>query len=279
MASLLTTSLIRFFSGSPKIPEAKYKSVITKWGISAALNISTDGYVLADLANSTTNSTEPPQNSSSQTVCYIFDIGEKVHGQLTNGSSYAMDASETVAILLSLQLTDTLARVHVADAQRGFLVLGSFNATVANVTPLHGLGGIATSFNGTQIPLDQVNNAIPAGITFNVGRYGYGYGFRSATTYFGIAVLLGHIVLTIIYIGYALYDFFFVTHWTSSAWGGIGELITLCLDSRPSDEMQNTCVGIGEKETWRKRIFIRETGTTHVGVVVEKGMEGGLGEL
>ena len=101
--------------------------------------------------------------------------------------------------------------------------------------------------------------------------YGYGYGFRTATTYFGIAILLLHIVITIIYILYALYEFLYVTHWVSDRWSGIGELMALMMNSKQTTELQNTCAGIDSKYTWRKRVYIRETGEQHLGVVVGEG--------
>ncbi|KAF2445226.1 hypothetical protein P171DRAFT_318438, partial [Karstenula rhodostoma CBS 690.94] len=67
--------------------------------------------------------------------------------------------------------------------------------------------------------------------------------------------------------------------WTSGCWGGLGELIPLLLNSTPSAELQNTCAGVDSMVTWRKRVYIRETGDAHLGVVVGEGEARGNGAV
>jgi hypothetical protein len=275
-----------------KATESSYKSDIAKWGVSPALKLSTEWaealnipkegrnvsapsldmllstYVIAIANNATDNSTSKPRDLNNETVSFIFDIGQKNQNFLTDGDTYAMAASETVATLLSLQLTDALARIHLSDAKEGIVVLNHVNDTYVQVARLRYAAGLDSTFNGSTIPVSAVNDALPTGFTFKVSRYGYGYGLRTATAYFGVVVLLAHIVLTVIYILYALHEFFYVTHWTSGSWGDLGELMVLLINSKPSTELQNTCAGIDSKLTWRKRVYIRETEDAHLGVVV-----------
>lgn len=280
------------FRRPDKATESTYASDIAKWGVSPSLKLSTEWaealnipkeernlsapslqmllstYVVAIGNNATGNSTSKPQDLANETASFIFDIGQKGQNSRIDGNTYAMAASETVATLLSLQITDALARIHVSDAQDGVIALNHVNDTYVRVARLHHLAGLASTFNGSDVPVSVVNDALPTGFTFKVSRYGYGYGFRTATTYFGVTVLLAHVLLTIIYISYALYEFFYVTHWTSDSWGGLGELMMLLINSKPSMELQNTCAGVDSKLTWRKRVYIRETGDAHLGVVV-----------
>jgi hypothetical protein len=270
------------FQRPKEATESIYKSHIAKWGISPSLKLSTEWaealnipkeagmansnisapslqmllstYVLGRFSNATHD------DLANQTLSLYFDVGQNNKDKVLNGDNYAMAASETVATLLSLQLTDALARIHTSDAQMGVLVLNQINDTSAHVTRLLNLVGLSSTFNGTAVPVSLVNDALPTGFTIKISRYGYGYGFRTATIYFGVAILLAHVLITVIYVSYALYEFFYVTHWTSDSWGGIGELMVLLINSKPSIELQNTCAGIDSKLTWRKRVYIRETG-------------------
>jgi hypothetical protein len=280
------------FRRSKTATESTYKTDVAKWGISPSLKLSTDWaealnipnkqkntsasslelllntYLVPISNNGTDNSTSKRQDLTNDTISLIFDVGAKNQNFLAKADAYAMAASETVATLLSLQITDALARIHVSDAQNAFVVLNNINDTHVRAARLNHLAGILSTINGSAVSVSLVEEALPTGFTFKVSRYGYGYGFRTATIYFGVMVLLAHSLLTIVYIMYALYEFFYVKHWTSNSWGSIGELMVLLINSKPSTELQNTCAGIDSKMTWRKRVYIRETGDAHVGVVV-----------
>jgi hypothetical protein len=287
------------FRKPKKATENTYKSDVVKWGISPSVKLSTEWaemlnipkgegnlsapslqmllsrYVLANNNSKVDTSTRKRRDltmtdvtQTNDTVTYIFDIGAKGQNFFVNSDTYGNAASETVATLLSLQLTDALARVLLADAQKGLVILGQINDTYVQAAQLYHAAGLGSSLNGSAVSASIVNEKLTPGFTFKVSRYGYGYGFRTATIYFGVMVLLAHSLLTVIYIIYALYEFFYVKHWTSNSWSSIGDLIVLLINSEPSMELQNTCAGIDSKLTWRKRVYIREMADTHVGVVV-----------
>jgi hypothetical protein len=276
--------------------EAKISSDMRKWGVSPALNLSLDWAESLTFATEFNNRTAPlfswylspfitasinetasqqPSTSNSTTnphVSYLFDPTGNDPAQkqfLSETENYLAAASETVSTLLGLQITDALARIQSARIQTGVMQTKTLNATHITVTAL----ASRERLKGTaeiNITKEEIADA-PARYTLSIQRYGYGYGFRTVTVYFGLAVLLSHVLLTLIYIFYSLYDFFFVRHWTSSSWGDIGELAALLINSPVTEELQNTCAGIGDKGTWRKTVRIRETGEGHLGAVVGEG--------
>lgn len=290
------------FTKPKNADDNKYHSDMAKWGVSPAISISQDWAnalnVPAEIQNITapsfqwllsqyvysyfnvTDTTDELKNSSDEQIAYIFSPGNKgvQDSSFTSEidiNNYAMSVSETVATLLGLQITDGLARIHLSEIQTGVMITDEhFNDTHVTATFLEGgIAGLSAS-SGFNISKEEIASAEKARYTFGIQRYGYGYGFRTATVYFGIIILLSHALLTVIYIVYALYDYFWVSHWTSSAWGDIGEFAALLINSKPTIELQNTCSGVDSKRTWMKRFRIRETGDRHLGVVV--GDEGYL---
>lgn len=281
--------------------EDHFKRDMSKWGISPPLKLSMDwvkainipaeynnisapaiqwllGQYIVPYSNITNETASEDKVSVGEPQSYIFNPGNngvKNATQFVNldANDFAMSTSETVATVLGLQITDALARIRLYDVQGGEMIMNTVNDTHVNVAYIGGaLAGLA-AVQTYNISKDEIAG-FPTKYTFGVQRYGYGYGFSTGTVYFGVTVLLSHSLLTIIYIVYATYDYFFVSRYTSSAWGDVGEFAALLINSKPTIELQNTCAGIDSKHTWRKRIRIRETGDCHLGVVV--GDEGYL---
>jgi hypothetical protein len=300
LASNVSDPLV--FTKPKKGSDNKYRSDMSKWGVSPAIRISQDWAnalnVPAEIQNITapsfqwllgqyvypyfneSDTTGEVTNATNQQIAYIFNPSNKGLQDSSFNSqididNYAMSASETVATLLGLQITDGLARIHLSEIQTG-IVITNKHVNDTHVTATFLEGGIAglTASSGFNVSNEEIASVEKARYTFGIQRYGYGYGFRTATVYFGIAVLLSHTLLTLIYIVYALYDYFWISHWTSSAWGDVGEFAALLINSKPTMELQNTCSGIDSKRTWMKRLRIRETGDRHLGIVV--GDEGYL---
>jgi hypothetical protein len=264
-----------------------YRDDVAKWGVSPALKLSKDWANSLNIPSEVDNVTASTfqwllgsyveySNTTDEDdilLKYLFNPGvngihyAKVSFENFDVNDYAMSASETVATVLGLQLTDALARVRLSEVLSGFLVTGQVNATHDSISWLAGsIAGIDAQ-GDANVPAKDVE-AMPTKILFQVERFGYGYGFKSATVWFGVMILLAHTLLTIIYMIYAIIDFFWVSKWTSSAWGDIGEFAALLINSKTTIELQNTCAGIDSKNTWQKRVRIRETGERHLGIVV-----------
>lgn len=54
----------------------------------------------------------------------------------------------------------------------------------------------------------------------------------------------------------------------SDAWGSIGEIIALAVNSEVAPSLKNTCVGIEETKTWKHIIQVREIDDGHLGLIV-----------
>ncbi|KAF2119278.1 hypothetical protein BDV96DRAFT_567297 [Lophiotrema nucula] len=284
MATNVSDPLI--FQRPKNADDRKYKSNMEKWGVSPALKLDTEWANALNIKGDVDNRTgdifqwllspyilqefDDSKNLTGQRINYTFNPGFNSLENATFATdinNYMLIASETVATILGMMLTDGLARVQLTMAQQGDVITKHVNDTTVTASWIAGFSGLSAVGGTRNVSAAEVA-LLPTSYTFQVSRYGYGYGFTTATVYFGAAVLLSHTLLTVIYIVYALYDYLFVTRWTSSAWGGVGELIALLINSKPTTELQNTCAGIDSKHTWRKRVWIREVEPEHLSVVV-----------
>jgi hypothetical protein len=229
-----------------------------------------------DGGNMTTDTVGVSENNANKSVIYDFNPGVNMNNNVSSirdATGFVTASSETVATLLGLYITDGLARIAVDPIQQtSVLVTQRINETAYQVEALANFAGSDGLIRTENATVDEINQA-PSRLTFSVERYGYGYGFRTATVGFGAAILLSHTFIAVVYIAYALYDFFAPSGhgWTSGVWGGMAEFAALLINSRPSEELQNTCAGVDKRETWRLNVRIRECGEGHLGVVVGNG--------
>lgn len=175
---------------------------------------------------------------------------------------YTIQSADTIALLISLMVTDGLARIGSELYQ--FVRTNQINSTWSTFTDI-------TSFNGPSSYVPEAPTQDLAGyfsLDFEADRYGYGYGITSSTVQFGIAILITYSTVVTIFLTYISYDFFFGRGWTSSVWGELQELIALAINSPPTDELEHTCTGIEQTGTWRKKIRVREISDNHLGMVV-----------
>jgi len=271
--------------------EEAYKNDIRNLGVSPALNLSIDWmeamninvergnlsaramnwlltpYILVQAPGPENATFQQLNETGSQAVYFTFVPGKANLLDSSTGTVvstvFHTHVSNTIATLLSLQITDALARLRSFSVSSGFLA-SPINATHSNAISLTQFAGFSEGKNISTGALSHVKNRW----IFSVQRYGYGFGFRSTTVYFGIIVLLAHLGLVAIYLCYAFYDFFYRTRWTSSAWGSMAEFAALLVNSKPTVELQNTCAGVDAKETWRKDVWIKEVDDGHLAVVV-----------
>lgn len=279
--------------------DGSYKDDIMRLGISPALKLSTEWsqainvevergnlsapsfnwiltpYITLDRPEPVSGSIQQMNETGPQAVYFIFTPGTanlfNATGQ-TSSVAFHTHASNTLATLLSLHVTDALSRLRSFSIYSGRIVTSrdTPNSTIWPLVAFAGSNSFSLTNTIASALLDQVTNRW----IISVERYGYGFGFRTATVYFGIIILLAHIALVLIYILYAFYDFFYLTQWTSSAWGGIAEFAALLINSKQTKELQNTCAGVDASETWRRNVWIREVEDDHLGIVV--GNDDGL---
>ncbi|KAL8756641.1 MAG: hypothetical protein Q9199_002795 [Rusavskia elegans] len=104
-------------------------------------------------------------------------------------------------------------------------------------------------------------------ITFNVTRFGYGWGLGGVAVKLANVTLLLHVLLCL---GYAT-----STLWsgrTFSIAGSVGA-IALAVNSTPTEKLKNNCSGIRSLSTWKKVVVVRETRHDHVELVFEDGSD------
>jgi hypothetical protein len=176
--------------------------------------------------------------------------------------SYLPQSANTIAVLISLMVTDGLARIGSDLTQ--FVRSGQINSTWSSYTDIRQF--IGPSSYVTEGPTDDLTDYFS--LYLEADRYGYGYGITSPTVQFGIAVLLTYAAIVTIFLSYISYDFFYGRGWTSSIWGELQEFIALAINSQPTTELENTCAGIEQTKTWQKNVRVREVSENHLGLVV-----------
>ncbi|ORY57863.1 uncharacterized protein BCR38DRAFT_478152 [Pseudomassariella vexata] len=187
----------------------------------------------------------------------------RVFGPPTWGAlaTYEKHVSETVSTMLSLVLADGLSRLSydwyiyvtmLEDSNPNKLVSVDLytQAGEANITRLYS--------NRTAWDLDNWVT-----LTFEVQRYGWGYGISSKTVIFAISIILLHAAVAISYVIFGIWHWA-RSRWYSSSWGSIGELVALATLSRETRGLYGTGGGISKWDTWKLDVRIRETGTERV---------------
>ena len=102
-------------------------------------------------------------------------------------------------------------------------------------------------------------------------RYGYGYHWRgSHTAQFGISILLIHLVVAVAHTAYILREVVWKRRGLPGCWESIPEFFALAINSRPSEHLKNTCVGMSESKTWGMRVAVREASKGHLEMVLER---------
>lgn len=118
-------------------------------------------------------------------------------------------------------------------------------------------------------------------VDFTIERYGYGYGYRdSVTVAFGLSVLLTHAVVALAYMLYSIHHRLVGAGFTSNAWGEMGEMLALALQSERARELQNVGGGVVSKSTWKLRVRVRERAGDGLELVVgREDLDGALPQI
>jgi hypothetical protein len=88
--------------------------------------------------------------------------------------------------------------------------------------------------------------------------------------YVAIVILLVYLLVALIHMAV-----FINGGWSSDTWNS--ELIALAVDSSPTEQLQNPCVGIEDPETWRRIVTARETTEAHVEIAFGEDWRRGVG--
>jgi hypothetical protein len=164
-----------------------------------------------------------------------------------------------LAIALGTTITDGLARIGWQE---------QFAYTTRNGSDPFFLTII--SDNGTELSsfhLSEDQTANWMHLEWQVEHYGYGYSASTITVKIAMAVLLLHSLL-------ALGHTIVVCRpwrgrvWTCDAWGSIGGLVVLAMNSRPDERLANMSAGVALSKSWQEVVKIREVGREEVELLV-----------
>ncbi|KAI1425289.1 hypothetical protein F5Y12DRAFT_747718 [Xylaria sp. FL1777] len=237
------------------------KSTLSRWEISQPISISADWAAAL-------NAEAPPSNGKYRDSTVVEHLllqyvatkpGTKrdkkilYFGKFDRPSENYKIESVDIAVTLSAVMADWLARS----------TFGNVSLTTWLSEPKDGSVKTVQFLPGTQLPklsvrpVSEFDAQTP--FVFKVHRYGWAYGTRSGTIWFSIVILLIHVVLVVVHFSYSFVFFFYQKNgWTSGAWGSIGELVALAINSPPAYELRNSGAGIYRSKTWMTRLRIRE---------------------
>ena len=106
-------------------------------------------------------------------------------------------------------------------------------------------------------------------VTWQVRRFGYGWGLDGITIKLAAAALLFHVLLVLIHVPTVM-----IGGWTSTCWSNVGELLALAVNSQRVDHLDNTSAGIEKSTTWQEMVRIREVGDTGLQLVFGNAHQG-----
>jgi hypothetical protein len=130
---------------------------------------------------------------------------------------------------------------------------------------------LATVISETSWQLDWVIPSLdreanqPTQYVITKASHGYGYGTSSTSRRLSLAVIMAYCIVTVAYITYML-----ASGHTSTAWNSATELIVLALQSRHTEHLSYTSVGISSMQTYREAIGIRVGDSKSLEIVLAK---------
>ncbi|KAH0425214.1 hypothetical protein CcaCcLH18_11107 [Colletotrichum camelliae] len=169
----------------------------------------------------------------------------------------------TVARVISHTLVDGMSRVTYWN-DLGLVREDYNNGTFSAVDLTNIAGGLIAK------PQNTNTTMLANWTTFHwkLRRYGYGFGFASRTTQFGVVILLAHVAMVLVYTLYILLFRFSKRGWSSGAWGGLDEMLLLAITSRPTKTTRFAGTGISSNRMFEARARIRERGYDEVELIV-----------
>ncbi|KAJ3545510.1 hypothetical protein NM208_g1377 [Fusarium decemcellulare] len=216
---------------------------------------STEGEVMTDFKSPWSNRTGPSfQDPSYDVSNYDFEMN---------------DIARTVATILSLVVADGMSRVsHLS--QFGVVLHENNSETVFWKDLYYQTGWRRTE--PREVSRAVLQDWLP--IEWEVYRYGWGYGLKGIAVYFGIAILLIHVCMVVVYAAYMVW---FRTRpvkegWASTAWDTLQELLAFALISPPPEgnigKMRGVANGEADDTTLAKTVKVRAQGGEDLVLVI-----------
>jgi len=174
-------------------------------------------------------------------------------------------------------LFGTTVGMHVADGlsrvgEDTTTIVWHSDSTNKTQSAVYDLGDLefgAQEWYPANKPFDVVaryNTTQWAQVTWEVRRFGYGWGMNSGTVIFAAVILLLHVFLVAAHIPFSI-----ASRWTSTSWSTMGELVALTMNSPPDERLRNTSAGVHKLRTWQQRVRIRDVGSAKLQLVFANG--------
>jgi hypothetical protein len=109
-------------------------------------------------------------------------------------------------------------------------------------------------YPGSGTSISEILQSFPLRFQQRYYRFGYGYAPNVITVKVSLAILILYCIVAIAHIVYSV-----ISGISSTAWDSISELVALSINSRPSIELQNTCVGIRTTAIFEHKVRIAST--------------------
>lgn len=175
-------------------------------------------------------------------------------------TEYQRRVTDFVGKYQSMLLTDGLARYNYW-LWRPFLEIPSPTGDDYRYVDLFGLNWIRTTNTSDEVFLNGTK-ADAFYVEFDTSRYGYGYGFTSDDTGFGIylaiAVLGLYETIIIVYLVMIFWYRCNGRYTRSEAWETMINLVALAKNSDASPYLVGTSAGVENWNTWKLKVKIRE---------------------
>jgi hypothetical protein len=190
-------------------------------------------------------------------------------------NQYLRDVEEAIATIIGVFVSDGMARSgYMAplslpyimdprnDSSRNLVDLARFNSTIFRYS--------------WQEFLDSANKTADElmSVSYTVQRYGYSYSTSGLAIRLGLTVLFAYLILVFVYLGVSTVAIIRGTYASSSAWGEIGSMIALAVNSSPSVFLTGTGAGIGHPKTWLLNTRVREVDEGRLQLVISRQDEG-----
>ena len=110
-------------------------------------------------------------------------------------------------------------------------------------------------YGGNIYDLSSIDVSLTSKFTMQVDVEGYAYSSRGPSMILSCMVLLTYCTMVLIHV-----VFVFWKRSSSTSWDSVSEIVTLAMQSQPSDKLENTCAGINSTGVFSQNVRIVKTG-------------------
>ncbi|KAJ4351357.1 uncharacterized protein N0V89_006697 [Didymosphaeria variabile] len=110
-------------------------------------------------------------------------------------------------------------------------------------------------------------------------RYGYGYRFRSTSSWAAMSALFLYAMITLAYMMVVVTMHIRKRYVGSDGWDNVGDILALAMNSAQSATLYGTSGGIDNGDTWQAIVKVREIGDHHLELQFDADRQGDGGKM